>query len=103
MGNPERPQVARYFATTVASIPREMMQTVLCSILQQDHRECVDRVTTPTLITQSQNDLLVPGSVAEYLHQRIAGSVLAEIEATGHLPDVSSPASVINAIRRFVD
>lgn len=102
MGNPDRPQLARHFAATVASIPREMMLTVLCSILQQDHRESVDRVTTPTLIIQSQSDPFVPSGVAEYLHQHITGSVLAEIEATGHLPHVSAPDAVIKAIRDFV-
>lgn len=102
MGNPERPQLARHFAATVASIPREMMLTVLCSILQQDHRESLDQVTTPTLIIQSRSDPFVPGSVAEYLHQHIAGSVFAEIEATGHLPHVSAPDAVIKAIRDFV-
>jgi len=102
MGNPERPQLARQFHASIASIQREMMLTVLCSILQQDLRESVARVATPTLIIQSRNDLFVPHAVVEYLHRHIAGSRLAEIEASGHLPHVSAPEEVIKAIRAFV-
>lgn len=102
MGNPEHPQLAQQFHASIASIPPEMMLTVLCSILQQDLRESVTRVATPTLIIQSRNDLFVPHAVAEYLHRHIAGSRLAEIEASGHLPHVSAPEEVIKAIRAFV-
>ncbi|MFT3847412.1 MAG: alpha/beta hydrolase [Propionivibrio sp.] len=102
MGNPEHPQLAQHFHASIASIPREMMLTVLCSILQQDFRESIKRVAMPTLIIQSRNDLFVPHAVAGYLHRHIVGSQLAEIEASGHLPHVSAPDEVIKAIRAFV-
>ena len=102
MGNPDRPQLARQFTATLASIPRDMMLTVLCSVLQQDFRKEVERVTTPTLIIQSQRDPLVPHCVAEYLHHRIPGSQLATIEAFGHLPHVSAPDQVAQAILAFL-
>lgn len=103
MDNPDQPQLARLFAATLASIPSDMMLTVLCSILQQDHRKDIRHVTRPTLIIQSRRDPFVPPFVANYLHTHIPDSRLAVIEAVGHLPHVSAPGEVTKAILDFID
>ena len=102
MDNPDRPQLAGQFTAALAGIPKDMMLTVLCSVLQQDFRKEVECVTTPTLIIQSQRDLLAPHGVATYLHHRIAGSRQVTIEAFGHLPHVSAPDQVAQAILEFL-
>ena len=102
MSTSDQPQLARTFAATLASIPDEMMLTVLCSILQQDYREDIEHVATPTLIIRSQRDPFVPPFVANYLHNHLPGSRLAVIEAAGHLPHVSAPGEVAKAILNFI-
>lgn len=102
MGNPEKPELARYFAETIRSIPPKWPMTVLCSILQQDHRDTVRKVSLPTLLIQSAEDFCVPAEVAHFLNRSIAGSRLMVIDATGHLPHVSAPRAVIAAMSEFV-
>ncbi len=103
MGNPDRPQLARTFAQTLKSIPADRALTMLCSILQSDHRSRLAQVRCPTLIVQSRADPFVPLDVAEYMQRAIEGSRLRVIEADGHLPHVSAPAQVTAVIRGFVD
>ncbi|AMK77425.1 MULTISPECIES: alpha/beta fold hydrolase [Methylomonas] len=102
MANPEHPHLSEYYASTIKSIPTRQTLTVLCSIFQSDHRQDLALVNTPTLLIQAKEDFAVPLAVANYLHQHIAGSQLAVIEATGHLPHISAPAEVIAAIRAFL-
>lgn len=102
MATPDRPDLTDAFAASLASVPQEMMLTVLCSVLQTDHREKLAKVSVPTLIVQSKEDYFVPLSVAEFIHARIPGSTLKVIDTVGHLPHVTAPAQVVAAIRGFV-
>lgn len=102
MGNPDRPNLAQYFAETLKAIPSDRTLTVLCSIFQSDHRADLPKLTLPTLLIQSREDVAVPLAVAEYLNQHIKGSRLSVIDAVGHLPHVSAPAEVVAAMREFL-
>lgn len=99
---PGRPDVARYFADTLRRIPPQRAFTVLCSILQSDHRADVARVAVPTLLLHAKEDFFVPDEVARYLHERIAGSRLVTVNARGHFPHLVAPGEVVAAIRGFV-
>ena len=103
MGNPERPSLAARFAESIVRTPQDMMLTVLCSVLQTDHRADLEKVTVPTLIIQSRDDFFVPLGVAKYLHARIPGAAFTLIDATGHLPHVSAPDKVVAAIKAFIE
>lgn len=102
MANPDRPALARRFADTLRTIPANRVLTVLCSILQSDHRPDLARLSVPTLLIQSQDDVFVPLAVAEFMHRQISHSQLKIIAATGHLPHVSAPAQVAAAMREFL-
>lgn len=102
MGNPDRPELSARFAEALNAIPRNEILTVLCSILQSDHRQDMARLSIPTLIIHTAHDNSVPFAVAEYLHHVIAGSQLVVIDADGHLPHVSAPDRVVDAIAPFV-
>ncbi|MBS1131850.1 MAG: hypothetical protein H6R16_2852 [Proteobacteria bacterium] len=102
MGNPDRPELAAHFAESLKSIPSERTLTVLCSILQSDYRKEVGNLLKPTLIIQTRNDSAVPLEVAEYLRMKIQGSQLKVIDADGHLPHISAPAKVFEALTPFI-
>lgn len=102
MHTPERPHLAEEFAASIARIPQDMMLTVLCSVLQTDRRADLAQVTVPVLLIQARNDCFVPLEVAQYLHAHIPGSQLSLIDASGHLPHVSSPEQVLAAMAGFV-
>ena len=103
MDNPRRPSLAQAFAECLRSIRPDHALTTLCAIFQSDHRELLERVIQPTLIVQTREDVAVPRAVADYLHQHIPDSQLAVIDAVGHLPHVSAPARVIEAMQAFLD
>lgn len=102
MQNPDKPEMAEHFAETIRDIPADQILTVLHSILQSDYRKEVMKLKIPTLIIQSKNDVFVPMQVANFLHEKINGSQLELINASGHLPHISAPKVVISAITAFI-
>ena len=102
IGTQPTPDLAQSFGESLARVPKEMMLTVLCSVLQTDHRADLAKVSVPSLIIQSMEDFFVPRSVAEFLHAQVPQSTLTMINAQGHLPHLSAPQEVINAIKGFL-
>lgn len=102
MQNQHKPKLAEEFAKKLSEIPIDLAITVLHSIFQTDYREEVSKLELPTLIIQSKNDVFVPAQVAEFLHQKIINSKLVTIDASGHLPHVSAPDSLVSAILDFL-
>jgi sigma-B regulation protein RsbQ len=102
MANPDRPELgeelANSFCRTDPAIARDFARVTFTS----DNRADLDAVTISTLILQCREDSIAPVHVGEYVHDRIAGSMLVVLDATGHCPNLSAPAAVIAAIRSFV-
>ena len=103
MAHADKPELSRHFAETIKAIPPDRALTVLCSIFQSDHRADIARLDVPTLIVQTKQDMTVPIEVAEYLNRHIHDSQLKVIDAEGHLPHISAPAEVIDALRDFIN
>lgn len=101
MGAPDQPALAQRFAEDLKSIPPEQALTVLCSILQSDHRQELPKLTVPTLLINSSKDLAVPLSVAHYMQRHIPRSQLRVVEGEGHLPHLSAPDQILAALRDF--
>ena len=102
MANADQAEFTRHFIDSLRKIPEERALTVLCAILQSDHRDDVAKLDKPALIIQTKHDTVVPMEVAEYLHRRIKDSCLTVIDAEGHLPHISAPNLVIEAMRAFL-
>jgi len=56
----------------------------------------------PTLIVQCAQDAIAPPEVGQFTHDRIAGSRLVTLDATGHCPQLSAPEATAAAITAFV-
>ena len=67
-----------------------------------DNRADLPQVKVPTLIIQCSDDAIAPRVVGEYVHQHIAGSEMATIEASGHCPHMTHPAQTVALIRQFL-
>jgi sigma-B regulation protein RsbQ len=67
-----------------------------------DNRADLERLKVPTLVLQCSDDVIAPSSVGEYVHDRVAGSELVHLRATGHCPNLSAPEETIEAIRSFL-
>ncbi|MBD1940652.1 alpha/beta hydrolase [Microcoleus sp. FACHB-68] len=103
MGNPEKPELAIEFANTLSAIRPDIAQAVARVIFQSDHRIELPRLKVPTLIVQSSDDIAVPSEVGCYMAEHIPNSKLLPIAASGHLPHLSAPDVVTNAIKAHLD
>ena len=99
---PDGGDQVRRFAKSLARIPNDMMLTVLCSVLQADHRAVLSKLTVPTRIIQAENDFFVPRVVAEYMQAHIAGSELHVIKAEGHLLPLTAPDLLVESIQHYL-
>jgi len=102
MGNPDRPELGteltESFCRTDPAIARVFAQTTFLS----DNRADLPAVGVPTLVVQCAQDAIAPPEVGRYVHERIPGSELVTLAATGHCPQLSAPEETAAAITAFV-
>jgi sigma-B regulation protein RsbQ len=102
MGNPDRPglgqELTESFCRTDPEIARRFARVTFLS----DSRDDLRGVRAPTLVLQCRDDVIAPGSVGRFVTAAIPGSVLVELDATGHCPNLSAPAETTAAISDFV-
>ncbi|XZF14196.1 alpha/beta fold hydrolase [Chitinophagaceae bacterium MMS25-I14] len=100
--SPDRPDVAANFAHTLSDIRPDIALSVAKVIFESDHRSDLQHCKTPALVVQTSADPAVPLAVGDYLHRHITGSTLVTVEATGHLPHMTSPAEVTRVIKEYI-
>jgi len=66
-----------------------------------DQRETVSQIKTPTLIIYGAQDPVTPPVDAEFLNDRIGGSVKLELNAA-HLSNVEQPDAFTTAVSSFL-
>lgn len=102
MANPENPELAAQFAGSLNALRPDIALMAAKVIFQSDYRDQLEKVSVPVLIIQSNDDIAVPLQASEYLHKNIKESKYLVVHATGHLPHVSAPEEIINAINSFI-
>lgn len=102
MGAPDQPdlraELENRFCRNDPDIARHFAKATFLS----DHRADVALSLIPTLILQSNDDLIAPMKVGEFMHQKIAGSELRVIDNVGHCPHMSAPGASSEAIGHFL-
>ncbi|GER27797.1 karrikin insensitive 2 divergent 9 [Striga asiatica] len=95
--------VMQEFSRTLFSIRPDIALSVVRMFHSFDLRPYLGHVTIPCHILQSSKDMLVPLSVAEYLHCNLGGkSVVELIPTAGHIPQLSAPEVTIPIILRHI-
>lgn len=102
MANTDRPELGREFAALLCRMRPDVAQSVARVIFEADYRERLADIQAPALLLQCTNDPIVPRHVAHYMAARIPQSELRILNAQGHLPHISAPAEVTQAIRDFL-
>jgi sigma-B regulation protein RsbQ len=102
MGNPERPELGEELTASFCRTDPAIAVAFARATFTSDNRADLPLVTTRTLILQCSDDVIAPLPVGQYVRDHIPGSEMLVLEATGHCPNLSAPAEVISAIRRFV-
>lgn len=90
--------VSRFVACLRAMRP-DVAITIARVIFSIDMRPLLSNIRVPMVLIHSRDDPAVPPQVGEYLHRHIPGSRLVWIDAPGHLPQLSAPHAVADAIR----
>jgi sigma-B regulation protein RsbQ len=103
MGSPEQPDLAQELTNSFCRTDPEIAKHFARVTFFADHRADLVKVTTPTLIVQSNDDLLAPLSVGDFMHSKIAGSALSVVENVGHCPHLSAPGPSKEATERFLN
>jgi sigma-B regulation protein RsbQ len=102
MKNPDHPELTleleESFCSTDPQIQRRFAEVTFFS----DNRNDLPRLTVPALVMQCSDDAIAPREVGEYVHRNLPGSVMRNLEATGHCPHVSHPEETIAVIKEYL-
>jgi sigma-B regulation protein RsbQ len=102
MGNPERPELAEDLTESFCRVDPVIARQFARVTFLSDNRADLERVTTPTLVLQSSDDVIAPRAVGEYVHDHIAGSTLVILDATGHCPNLSAAPELVQKMRDYL-
>ena len=102
MGNAERPELGDTLTNSFCQMDPEIAALFARVTFLSDNRKDLKEVSIPTLILQTDEDILAPEVVGRYVHEQIAGSEFVLLEARGHCPHISAPAATNAAIRKFI-
>lgn len=90
------------FSETLFKIRPDIARHILRMIFQSDHRVIVPRVSVPTHFIHSRKDVAVPLDVARWLHAHLPGSTSETLELEGHMPHLTQPVVVLDALMRHL-
>jgi sigma-B regulation protein RsbQ len=102
IGNADRPELGTELTASFCrfdpSIARQFARVTFLS----DNRADLPLVAVPTLVLQSTDDVIAPLVVGQYVHTSIPGSTFVQLEATGHVANLSGPDEVARQIAAFL-
>jgi sigma-B regulation protein RsbQ len=102
MGNSDRPELGAELTTSFCSTDPAIASHFAHVTFLSDNRRDLEKVTTPTLVLQCTDDAIAPLPVGQYVHDKIEGSQLVVMTATGHCPNLSDPEQLTKEIRTFL-
>ena len=102
MGTPDRPELGEELTNSFCRTDPAIARVFARATFLSDNRADLAEVTVPTLVIQCAQDAIAPPEVGRYVHERIPGSELVTLAATGHCPQLSAPEETAAAITAFV-
>ena len=102
MGNPDRPELGQELADSFCRTDPTIARTFARATFLSDNRADLAAVSVPTLVVQCAVDAIAPPQVGAFVHDRIPGSRLVTLDATGHCPQLSAPQATAHAIATFI-
>ena len=102
MGNPQQPELSEELTNSFCRSHEEIARNFAYLTFLSDNRSDLNKLRTPSLILQCQEDVIAPLEVGKYMHQQLANSNLVILNATGHCPNLSAPEETIAAIKNFL-
>lgn len=103
MGNPDRDELGLELANSFCRTDPEIAKHFARATFLSDTRDELDGLDIPVLVLQCSEDVIAPTAVGEYVHERLKGSKLVMMHATGHCPNLSAPQETIAEIEDFLN
>lgn len=95
------PDALQHFSDGLLAMRPDVASAVMGAIFRSDLRGILAAIDVPTLLIHSRRDMAVPAGVGDYLAAHIAGSRLAWIDNDGHLPHLTAPEAIWNALEAW--
>ena len=102
MGNASRPELGLTLSDSFCRTDPDIAKAFARVTFLSDLRASVPRLELPTLILQTQADMIAPVEVGEYMQAALPHGELMLMQATGHCPHMSAPAETVAAIKRYL-
>jgi sigma-B regulation protein RsbQ len=102
MGNPDRPELAEGLGNTISAIDPAIAAQFARVTFLSDNRRDLAEVTVPTLILQSEEDVIASLQVGEFVHANIQDSRFVVMPTRGHIPNLSHPDVVIREMQAYL-
>lgn len=102
MGNADRPELGEELTNSFCRTDPTIARSFARATFLSDNRADLTAVSVPTLILECKEDVIAPREVGAYVHDRIPGSLLVTLDATGHCPQLSAPRETAEAIESFL-
>lgn len=102
MGNADRPELGQELAASFCRTDPDVARRFARTTFLSDNRADLAAVRTPSLVVQCREDVIAPVEVGRYVHERLAGSRFALIDAVGHCPNLSAPDALTAAMREYL-
>ncbi len=102
MGNADRPQLGDELTNSFCRTDPEIARHFARVTFTSDNRADLADVRIPTLVLQCSDDVIAPTAVGDYVADRIGGSTLVQLQASGHCPNLSAPEETVAAIETFL-
>jgi pimeloyl-ACP methyl ester carboxylesterase len=80
---------------------RQAMNALWASLVEQDVRPLLGRITQPTLVVHGANSQLYGSGTADYLVQALADARAVQFDRSGHAPHLEQPELFNRTIRNF--
>lgn len=102
MGNPDRPELGEELENSFCRTDPRIARVFARATFLSDNRADLEGVRVPSLVVQCARDAIAPPEVGAFVHDRIRGSELVTLDATGHCPQLSAPEATAAAIIPFI-
>jgi sigma-B regulation protein RsbQ len=102
MGAPDRPELGRELAESFCRTDPDIARQFARVTFLSDNRADLARLQEPTLIIQSNEDIIAPRAVGEYMRRVMPKAMLAVVDNVGHCPHLSAPSASAAAIDHFL-
>lgn len=103
MQNDDRPALTQDFEKVLCSNDPVIARQFAEVTFKSDIRKELGEVKVPTLILQTQFDVIAPIEVARYVNAKIKNSKLIIMEAKGHNPHLSDAEETIAHIQAYLN